>query len=77
MGDPGCPRVPRDWQHKTTTGIARTYGTVVVEALTITNMVRSARETAEEPGNNVAQKSGLNRSISQEAWGRKVTLLAY
>ncbi|MFM9551831.1 MULTISPECIES: RNA-guided endonuclease InsQ/TnpB family protein [Streptomyces] len=66
-----------DWQHKTTTGIARTYGTVVVEALTLTNMVKSARGTVEEPGKNVAQKSGLNRSISQEAWGRTVTMLAY
>ncbi|MFI2378561.1 RNA-guided endonuclease InsQ/TnpB family protein [Streptomyces sp. NPDC018964] len=66
-----------DWQHRTTTTIARTYGTVVVEALTITNMVTSARGTIEAPGKNVAQKSGLNRSISGEAWGRTVTLLTY
>ncbi|MCX4792779.1 transposase [Streptomyces sp. NBC_01242] len=66
-----------DWQHQTTTAIARTYGTVVVEALTITNMVKSARGTIEEPGKNVAQKSGLNRSISKEAWGRTVTMLTY
>lgn len=66
-----------DWQHQTTTVIARAYGTVVVEALTITNMVKSARGTVEEPGKNVAQKSGLNRSISGEAWGRTVTMLAY
>jgi putative transposase len=66
-----------DWQHKTTTAIARAYGTVVVEALTITNMVTSAKGTIEEPGKNVAQKSGLNRSISGEAWGRTVTMLTY
>ncbi len=66
-----------DWQHKTTTNLARTYGTVVVEQLNITNMVKSARGTIDEPGKNVAQKSGLNRSISQEAWGRTVTLLTY
>jgi putative transposase len=66
-----------DWQHQTTTVIARTYGTVVVEALTITNMVKSAKGTVEEPGKNVAQKSGLNRSISGEAWGRTVTMLTY
>ncbi|MDH6622969.1 putative transposase [Streptomyces sp. LBL] len=66
-----------DWQHKTTTDIARTYGTVVVEALSITNMTKSARGTTEEPGKNVAQKSGLNRSISGEAWGRTVTMLTY
>ncbi|CAM5696290.1 hypothetical protein SALBM311S_07471 [Streptomyces alboniger] len=70
-------RRARDWQDQTTTAIARTYGTVVVEALTITNMVKSAMGTLEEPGKNVAQKSGLNRSISGEAWGRTVTMLAY
>jgi putative transposase len=47
------------------------------QAITITNMVKSARGTVEEPGKNVAQKSGLNRSISQEAWGRTVTMLTY
>ncbi|WP_328541969.1 RNA-guided endonuclease TnpB family protein [Streptomyces sp. NBC_00371] len=66
-----------DWQHKTTTAIAKQYGTVVVEQLQITNMVKSAKGTIENPGKNVAQKSGLNRSISQEAWGRTVTLLTY
>ncbi|WP_406477511.1 RNA-guided endonuclease InsQ/TnpB family protein [Streptomyces sp. NBC_01615] len=66
-----------DWQHRTTMTIARTYGTVVVEQLNITNMVKSAKGTIEEPGKNVTQKSGLNRSISQEAWGRTVTMLTY
>lgn len=66
-----------DWQHQTTIDIAKKYGTVVVEALHITNMVKSARGTAREPGKNVAQKSGLNRSISGEAWGRTVTMLTY
>ncbi|MFF4350998.1 RNA-guided endonuclease InsQ/TnpB family protein [Streptomyces sp. NPDC001530] len=66
-----------DWQHKTTTEIADQYGTVVVEQLTITNMVKSARGTVAEPGKNVAQKAGLNRSIAQEAWGRTVTMLTY
>ncbi|MDQ1043209.1 transposase [Streptomyces sp. V4I2] len=66
-----------DWRHQTTTAIAKQYGTVVVEALTITNMVKSARGTVELPGKNVAQKSGLNRSITGEAWGRVVTMLTY
>lgn len=66
-----------DWQHQITTDIARKYSTVAVEALNITNMVKSAKGTVEEPGKNVAQKSGLNRSISGEAWGRTVTMLTY
>ncbi|WTA44400.1 transposase [Streptomyces sp. NBC_00842] len=66
-----------DWQHKTTTAIAAKYSVVVVEALTITNMVKSAKGTLEQPGRNVAQKSGLNRAISRQAWGRTITMLTY
>ncbi|NUP38810.1 MAG: transposase [Streptomyces sp.] len=66
-----------DWQHQTTTRLARTYGVIVVEKLHIPNMVKSARGTIDNPGKNVAQKSGLNRSISQEAWGRTMTMLMY
>ncbi|WP_411150980.1 RNA-guided endonuclease InsQ/TnpB family protein [Streptomyces sp. A30] len=66
-----------DWQHKTTTAIANTYGTVVVEALSLGNMTRSAKGTVDQPGKRVAQKAGLNRSILGEAWGRTVELLAY
>ncbi|MEV6867898.1 transposase [Streptosporangium subroseum] len=66
-----------DWQHQTTTELATTFGVIKVEDLRITNMLRSAKGTAEAPGKNVAQKSGLNRSISEQAWGRTVTLLEY
>ncbi|WP_229898386.1 RNA-guided endonuclease InsQ/TnpB family protein [Streptomyces finlayi] len=66
-----------DWQHKTTTDIAETFGIVGVEQLNIPNMIKSARGTTEEPGTNVRQKAGLNRAISGEAWGRTVNLLAY
>ncbi|MFC9393403.1 RNA-guided endonuclease InsQ/TnpB family protein [Streptomyces sp. NPDC057027] len=66
-----------DWQHETTTDIARKYSTVVVEALTIPNMVKSAKGTVDRPGRNVAQKSGLSRSIHAEAWGRTIRLLTY
>jgi putative transposase len=70
-------RRAQDWQHQTTTYLARTYGVIVVEHLNITNMATSARGTIEEPGRNVKQKAGLNRSISQEAWGRTVIMLTY
>jgi putative transposase len=66
-----------DWQHRTTTNLARTFGTIVVEDLQITNMVRSAKGTIDSPGVNVVSKAGLNRSIAGEAWGRTVTLLEY
>ncbi|MGW0591130.1 RNA-guided endonuclease InsQ/TnpB family protein [Streptosporangium sp. NPDC002607] len=66
-----------DWQHRTTTELAGTFAVIKVENLSIANMVRSAKGTIEAPGRNVAQKAGLNRSISGEAWGRTVTLLEY
>ncbi|MEU8193224.1 transposase [Microbispora amethystogenes] len=66
-----------DWQHQTTTELARTFGVIVVEDLQITTMVRSATGTIERPGRNVRQKAGLNRAITGQAWGRTITLLEY
>ena len=66
-----------DWQHQTTTASPSTTARSWWKQLNITNMVKSAKGTIDHPGKNVAQKSGLNRSISQEAWGRTVTLLTY
>jgi putative transposase len=65
------------WQHVTTTRISRRFGTAVLEDLRIRNMSASAKGTVEEPGKNVAQKSGLNRSILAAAWFRFETLLTY
>lgn len=56
-------RIQKDWAHRTTTAIARQYGTVVVENLRTKNMTKSASGTVEAPGRNVAQKRGLNRVI--------------
>lgn len=66
-----------DWRHQTTTELARTFSVFKVEDLRITNMIRSAKGTVEVPGRNVAAKAGLNRAISEQAWGRTITLLEY
>ncbi|MBZ9640717.1 transposase [Streptomyces sp. PSKA30] len=66
-----------DWQHKTTSAIAKGYVLVAVEELDIANMIKSARGTVDSPGVKVAQKTGLNRAIAGEAWGRTVELLGY
>ena len=55
--------------HRITTDIVRRYGFIAVEKLTIPNMTASASGTAEEPGTNVAAKSGLNREILSQTWG--------
>lgn len=70
-------RVRNHWQHKLTTSIANRFGVVVLENLKTKNMTKSAKGTAEEPGKNVAQKSGLNRSILNVGWFGLETKLAY
>jgi putative transposase len=57
-----------DWNHKLTSDLANSHGIVAVEDLKVSNMSRSARGTACQPGSNVKQKSGLNRSILDQGW---------
>ncbi len=40
------------------------------------NMTRSARGTVSRPGKNIRAKTGLNRSILQQGWGRDGELLS-
>ena len=70
-----------DWQHQTTTYLARTYGVLVVEQLNGMTKAPQPKPDPEQPGvfwrNGARAKAGLNRSIAQEAWGRTVTMLTY
>lgn len=59
----------KDWCEKASTMLARSYDLIRFEKLNIKNMTRSARGTGAEPGRNVAQKRGLNRSILAQGWG--------
>ncbi len=65
----------KDWVEKTSTAFARRYDLIRVEDLPIGNMTRSARGTLAEPGRNVRQKAGLNRSILAHGWGLLVRRL--
>jgi putative transposase len=58
-----------DHAHKTALDLVRRYDLIAHEDLRIDNMTRSASGTVDEPGTNVAQKSGLNRSILDAGWG--------
>jgi putative transposase len=59
-------RVRTDWCHRASTDIARRFGLVAIEALRVVNMTASGRG-----------KSGLNRSILEQCWGRFATFLEY
>ena len=63
--------------HVETTRIAKNHGHVFVENLNVRAMTKSASGTVEEPGTNVAQKSGLNRAILDSGWGQARWMLGY
>lgn len=67
----------RDYLHKTSTAISKSHAMVVVEDLQVSNMSRSAAGTEEQPGRNVKQKSGLNRSILDQGWAEFRRQLEY
>jgi putative transposase len=67
----------KDWVEKSTTGLARRFEVIRVEALDVRAMIRSARGTVEQPGVRVTQKRGLNRAISRSGWGQLVTRLQH
>jgi putative transposase len=54
---------------KITTDICKNHAIICVEDLQVKNLTRSASGTIEEPGKNVAQKSGLNKAILDQGIG--------
>lgn len=67
----------RNEMHQAATAIVRAHDAIAVEGLQVSNMMRSAKGTVENPGRNVAQKTGLNRSISEQAWSIFFFMLEY
>jgi putative transposase len=49
--------------HQITAEITKKHDVIVIEDLKLKNMTKSSKGTTEEPGKNVKQKSGLNRSL--------------
>jgi putative transposase len=70
-----------DFLHKTSTPISKNHAMVVMENLQVRNMSRSAAGTVEQPGRNVKQKTGLNKSILKcihdQGWGEFRRLMKY
>jgi putative transposase len=65
----------KDRNHQTTARLVGDHAVIITEDLSIANMTASAKGTVEEPGNNVAQKAGLNRAILDTAPGGWLSLL--
>ena len=67
----------KDEIHKITTQLAKNHSIIVLEDLEVRNMTKSAKGTIENPGKNVRAKSGLNRSILDQAWHMLQRFLEY
>jgi len=70
-------RMRHDFLHKVSTTISKSHAVVIVENLNIVAMTASAAGTVENPGSNVAQKSGLNKAILDQGWGAFIRYLGY
>ncbi|MFU2081544.1 RNA-guided endonuclease InsQ/TnpB family protein [Gallibacterium anatis] len=58
----------KDFLHKISTQISKNHAMIYIEDLQVANMSKSAKDTAEQHGKNVAAKSGLNRAILDQSW---------
>jgi putative transposase len=67
----------RDFAHQLSRRLVNDFDLICHEDLRITNMVRSASGTIENPGTRVAQKSGLNRSIHDAGWAQLIAFITY
>lgn len=70
-------RKRHDHHHKLSADLAQNYALIAGEKLQISNMTRTAKGTAENPGKNVAQKAGLNREILDTAPAALLAMINY
>ncbi|WP_285600295.1 transposase [Kineosporia sp. NBRC 101731] len=62
--------IEENWARHTAKHLVTEHEVIVLEDLNLQAMMRSAKGTIEEPGKNVAAKSGLNRALAQAAPAR-------
>ena len=65
-----------DFLHKVTKKLSENQ-TIAVENLMIKNMTKKAKGSIDNPNMRASAKSGLNRSILQQSWGKFFELLEY
>ena len=67
----------KGFDHELSARIVKDYDFIAVEDLETRYMTKSAKGTVEKPGKNVAQKTGLNRSILAQTWAGLFQKLEY
>ncbi len=66
-----------DFLHKATTTLSQNHALIVIEDLKVKAMSAAAAGTREHPGRKVRQKTGLNRAILDQGWGKFRRQLEY
>ena len=69
--------IRNDFLHQVSTLLVKNHDVIVIEDLKVRNMSKSAKGSIANPGTKVKAKSGLNRSILNEAWHKFFTYLEY
>ena len=69
--------IRNDFLHQVSTLLVKNHDVIVIEDLKVSNMSKSAKGSIANPGTKVKVKSGLNRSILNEAWHKFFTYLEY
>ena len=67
----------KDFLHQLSACVVFLYAFIAIEKLQLKNMTRSSRGTMSNPGKNVKQKAGLNRSMLDASIGLFFSMLAY
>jgi putative transposase len=65
----------RDFHHKTARALVDSCDALALEALRVGAMTASASGSVDQPGRNVRQKAGLNRSILDVGWAQFTSIL--
>jgi len=69
-------RQRRDYAHKISRALVDANDVLVLEDLRLRTMTRSAKGSIDEPGRNVAAKTGLNRALLDAGFGMIAQLIA-
>jgi putative transposase len=70
-------RIRRHFNHVQSHRLAQSFSVVCIEALRTKSMTATARGSTAEPGSQVRQKAGLNRSILEVGWHQFEQFLTY